>query len=497
MLEVSEKLMELAQSSGRQVRCRIEAGNEAYLDDRILEFDFDDVVHPDWFTLGTTCANRFSFSVRYGAQLNVRDIVKPYISFDGEEWCPLGIFYVARRYVRGNYATITCYDRMYSLDMKYETSLSFPADTAAVLEDICTSCGIECADYGNAYEVESIPENATVRDVIGYIAAINLSCAKIDRYGALVMKKTGSSVFMLRDTNCWSIQRNMEQSVITCVKADNGSEVLTAGNGAEISTLEFYNPLISQQRVESIYRLLRPFSFYGADIEMQGMPFIEAGDVIQIHEDKLLYQLVVSEIEYHYEKGLTAHLYSKNRCYTDAAVHVDDLNAALEELKTQFGAFCFQQTNRSQLTLSEQAIICADFEFEAALGGFAQVDLNMTADGFTADFVIIEAWINGVMAEHYGVQSLNGEGCRELLHCCWLADNLPSGKNRIFITLRTKSGSAYIMPNMLLATVVGHGAKFRAGGNADKLSLFDLMEGIPICDMMFVPAKQTAELYSE
>ena len=138
MVEVSEKFRELAQKNGRHVYCRIEVGSvtsvpEVFLDDRIIEFDFDDVAHPDWFTLGTTCANRFYFVVKYGGELNVRDRVLPYISFDNEEWCPLGIFYVSRRYVRDGYASIVCYDKMYSLDTDYVSSLPMPTDTVKIM----------------------------------------------------------------------------------------------------------------------------------------------------------------------------------------------------------------------------------------------------------------------------------------------------------------------------------------------------------------------------
>ena len=101
MTAVSDNFKKLAQQNGRYVYCKINAGGTVFLDDRIIEFDFDDVIHPDRFTIGTTCANRFCFSVVYNDELEVHDEVKPYISFDGKEWCPLGVFYVARRYVRG------------------------------------------------------------------------------------------------------------------------------------------------------------------------------------------------------------------------------------------------------------------------------------------------------------------------------------------------------------------------------------------------------------
>lgn len=487
MVSVSDEFLRLAQSSGRRVFCRIEAGNEVFLDDRILEFDFDDVVHPDWATIGTTCANRFSFSVRYDGELYVKDLVKPFISFDGEEWCPLGVFFVARRYVRGNYASITCYDMMYSLDMEYKSELSFPADAAAVLSEICAGYGIECGEQGGSYQVDKIPDGCTVRDMIGYIAGLNRANAKMDRSGALVFKTlTGTASFMLYDKNCWSIQRNMAPSVITCLKAKTEDGELVSGDGAEISTVEFYNPLMTQERLDELYHLFRPMSFYGADIEMQGMPFIEAGDTIQLHEGKLLYHLLVSEVEYHYDGGLSARLYSKNRSYSDAVVHTDDLKAAIEELRKMLRAFSFKHINDEQISIDETEQTVADFEFETTAKAFAQLDVNATADGFTADFLIMRAYVNGEVAEHRAMQLMGGSGTRELVHFCWLAQNLPVGKNRITVTLQAKSGSAYILPSMLLATLVGHGG-ISGVGVRDRLSFSEKMKGVKMSGFEFAP----------
>ena len=56
MVEVSEKFRQLAQDNGRRVWCRIVADGVEFQDDTLIEMSFDDVVHPDWFTIGTTCS---------------------------------------------------------------------------------------------------------------------------------------------------------------------------------------------------------------------------------------------------------------------------------------------------------------------------------------------------------------------------------------------------------------------------------------------------------
>lgn len=46
MITVSEKFRKLAQDNGREVWCRITVGSEEFLDDRITDMTFDDVIHP-------------------------------------------------------------------------------------------------------------------------------------------------------------------------------------------------------------------------------------------------------------------------------------------------------------------------------------------------------------------------------------------------------------------------------------------------------------------
>ena len=166
MVSVSDKFKKLAQDNGRRVWCRIVADGEEFLDDRLIDMSFDDVVHPDWFTIGTTCANRLHFSARFTGELSAGAEVSAFISFDGEEWCPLGVFFISQRYVRGNIVSVTAYDRMYSLDIAFSYSGTLPATSDVILKKLCEDNGIICAEAGYPYKVESIPTDCTVRDMM-------------------------------------------------------------------------------------------------------------------------------------------------------------------------------------------------------------------------------------------------------------------------------------------------------------------------------------------
>ena len=335
-MAISEKFKELALANGRYVSCKIELGNTTYYDDRLIKFNFTDVAHPDWFTIGTASSNEFSFTVMHTFEPNVHDEVRPYISFGGGEWCPLGIFYIARRYFRGKYATFVCYDKMYDLDVEfthsYPTSGSVAAST--VLQHVCAEAGLvfngSCIDY------HIIPSNnyATLRQMIGYIAALNCACAKINRYGELVFKSYSEMpTAQLSAANCFSIDLNITRAGISGLRVNTGSETLRYKENTGLAMIDLYNPFMRQDRVDAIGKQLDPLYFYGAEIEMQGLPFLEAGEFIQLkNTDGSLTPIVMSEIQYSYNGALTAKLLSKNREDNDPVIHRKEFEDALADL---------------------------------------------------------------------------------------------------------------------------------------------------------------------
>lgn len=482
LVQVSDNFKNLAAQPGRKLSCKIEAGDYTYLDDRIIEFDFDDIAHPDYYTIGTTCPNRFAFSVRYQEELAVGAEVKPYISFDGEEWCPLGVFFITRRYIRGSYASIICYDRMYSLDDAYSSSLSAPTTTSALLREICSNHGLSCSNYGADIEVKYIPSGCTVRDMIGYIAAMNSGIAKFDRNGALRMIiHRGNQEFFLYEKNCMECQRNLSTAEIKRIVADTGDKILEYGSAGELGTIEIFNPLMTETVLSSIRTNHLVVRFHGAEIEMQGMPFLEAGEFIHLTGKGYLNTIVLSEINYHYNGALTAKLHSRNRSYSDPTVHKNELEAALAEIRTSLGNIYKTHTNEASIALSTTETEAVLFSFETKKSDmFAQIDMNFTVDGGGSNSLIAAVYVNGAKMRE-SVHTVNGSS-RELLHFHYLADELPKGVNAIRITLRTVSGQMTVQSGQLVATLVGKGM---AGGNRNVHDRQVIFESIPTITLKY------------
>lgn len=342
-----ESFKQLASDNGRQISCKIQVGNEVYYDDSILKFDFTDVTHGDYFTVGTTCSNEFSFTVMDYVEPALHTSVYAYISFDGGlNWFRLGIFYVAKRYFRGRYATFVCYDKMSDLNVtlagNVPSSASGHADT--LLAEVCRQGGITFNGTCGSFKTYLPHPSTTLREIIGYIAALHCACAKFDRNGELIfIKYSEMPTEILHAKNCMKIRRYITRAEIKGLRSTNDLDTLRWGSRDRFTTLEIYNPYMTQEVLSSIGEQLSELYFYGAEVEMQGLPYLEAGRFILLEDaDESLTPIVISEIKYHYDGGLTAKLFSRNKEDADPEVKrsefektVADILEMINQLKTK------------------------------------------------------------------------------------------------------------------------------------------------------------------
>lgn len=323
----------LMRDNVRNLSCRIDVGERSYFDDRILKFDFDDITHPDWFTIGTACSNEFSFTVMHYEEPAVHETVRAYIKAGGSGWYPLGVFYIARRYFRGKYATFVCYDRMNDLDVEFTHEYGSQTETTAAetLGFVCKEAGLTFSGSCAELAIDIPQKPVTLRELIGYIAALNCACAKIDRGGNLFfITYSQMPTEKISAKNCFRITKNITRAGVGGLRVNTGSKTLRYGIRKGLSLIDLYDPLMRPDHVKAIGRQLDPIYFHGAEIEMQGLPYLDSGGLIQLEDtDGSLTPIVMSEIKYHYDGGLTAKLYSKNKSDSDALVHRREFEDAL------------------------------------------------------------------------------------------------------------------------------------------------------------------------
>lgn len=330
-------LKQLASENGRQIYCKISVGNEIYYNSRILKFDFTDVTHGDYFTIGTTCSNEFSFTVTDYVEHALKTKVSAYISFNGGEmWFKLGVFYIAKRYFRGDCATFVCYDKMRGLNVplaeNVSSSISGHADT--LLAEVCKQGGITFSGTCESFRTYLPHPSTTLREIIGYIAALHCACAKFDRNGKLVfIRYSEMPTEILHAKNCMKIRRYITRAEINGLRSTNDLDTLRWGSRDRFTTLEIYNPYMTQELLNSIGENLGGLHFYGAEVEMQGLPYLEAGQFILLEDaDDTLTPIVISEIKYHYDGGLTAKLFSRNKEDADPDVKRSEFEKTVADI---------------------------------------------------------------------------------------------------------------------------------------------------------------------
>lgn len=128
----------------------------------------------------------------YGAKLRVK--LKMKLDDGTTETINKGTFTVTTPEEYGEDVELTALDDMYKANKTYTTSLAFPQDAYVVLQDACQRCGISLGIGSGAmehatFQIQSVPDGMTFRDVIGCIAMIESANARIDNGGYLQLVK--------------------------------------------------------------------------------------------------------------------------------------------------------------------------------------------------------------------------------------------------------------------------------------------------------------------
>ena len=336
MLNISDKFRELATAGGREPFCVIKAGDKLFFDDSIKSFELQEVIFPEELTFGTACSARFQFRLYTEENIPLSAEIRPYIGFgeysEEAELCPLGVFYISRRYRRLRDYSVTCYDRMYRLEDKYDSKLDFPAAASQLLQEICTEYGLEFTGECGDSSCEKMPVNETVRNVLGYLAGLDGCCARFDRYGRLCFRKISDSGCRITRDNYTSMDLKQDPMEVEKIVVSNDEESFERGKGSKLNTYEVYNPFASEKTALKLYNEFGGFYYYGLELDMQGLPYLEAGDIITVQNDTDdgVFTAVIGELDFLYDGSFWAALSSRSKNPVEDS---EDMAGQEEQLK--------------------------------------------------------------------------------------------------------------------------------------------------------------------
>ena len=308
MYNVSENFNTLASSNNRTVSCKVLINGTEIDPKLIVSLNFKEASSSGSnISLGEAISNVIELQI-YKTDIWLKGAeIKPYISFDGNEYCPLGIFYASEINKDKVYIDITAYDKMALLNEKYVPTVTFPCPLSKVISDIANQYDFTLVNSEFLYQqIENYNIECTVREMIGYIAGMGGCNAKFNRDGRLQFKFYKGSNIVLEDEVFLDGQSDTSEDnyTISALVSGSGDNELKIGNGKAIT---FVNPFITNDHLSYIYDTYLPFSYRAAKVKYRGNPAIEIGDIITVIDtDSNSYKIPVMSQEFEFNGGLSA-----------------------------------------------------------------------------------------------------------------------------------------------------------------------------------------------
>lgn len=235
------------------------------------------------------------------------------------EYIPLGFFTAEHPTLDQATTTFTAYDRMMKNTGVYVSELTYPASAESVLKEISTGCGVPCNVSGlNGITIDTAPVGYTYREVIGYIASLAGGFACVDRTGTIVIKWYEDNGYTINESRIMTFEKNESDyhlDYLTCNVDSNTS--FTAGSGT--LGITFDNPLMTEEKLNSVYKKVRGFAYRGASLKTLGDIRLDPWDIVTVEESGETYKVPVMNITQEYDGGLamTITAYGKTETETE------------------------------------------------------------------------------------------------------------------------------------------------------------------------------------
>lgn len=280
------------------------------------EFKYNNIINPNnSISIGNTCSSSVTFSI-YNPEITLEN--KDITIFEGVkgdggiEYVQIGIFTVTKEESNGEYTKYTAYDKMYKAEKGYFTKLTYPSTDKAILEEICTKLGIQLAtSITNTHTITDKPQGYTMREMIGYMAALQGGNAAINSDGNLEIKWYKDSGYVLdghqyyQQGVTFTTSKDFTIRKLTCNNTKSGDkETSTITSGSGTTGLSFANPFMTQANLNEIYKKIGGFQFRPLTVKFVGDWRLEVGDIITVNKGGVDYKVPIMQITHECDGGL-------------------------------------------------------------------------------------------------------------------------------------------------------------------------------------------------
>ena len=280
------------------------------------EFKYSNIINPNnSISIGNTCSSSVTFSI-FKPQITLENkditIFEGVKGDSGIEYVQIGIFTVTKEESNGEYTKYTAYDKMYKAEKGYFSELTYPSTDKAILEEICTKLGIQLAtSITNTHTITDKPQGYTMREMIGYMAALQGGNAAINSDGNLEIKWYKDSGYVLdghqyyQQGVTFTTSKDFTIRKLTCNNTKSGDkETSTITSGSGTTGLSFANPFMTQANLNEIYKKIGGFQFRPLTVKFVGDWRLEVGDIITVNKGGVDYKVPIMQITHECDGGL-------------------------------------------------------------------------------------------------------------------------------------------------------------------------------------------------
>lgn len=289
----------------RKVSCKLVIGGNTITDVKLLTYN------SDWsgdITIGQVVSSYISATIPTpGFSLTGANVSHSMGIGSPAEWVDIGQYRVDENSVRNRqgYTSFSAYDKLHDTNNTYVSSLTFPTTVQAICNDVCSQIGITSTSLGINFTVEEdILSGYTLRDVLGFCAAMAGKNAYVSASGVLQLRWFNSVSYTADDTRAnvpYIGENNCTVNRLICQSQDG---TLTSGSGQGIY---FTCPIMTQDWLDWLQSQLSGLTYRKADIDIPYGNFcLQSGDIITVTTTGQTLTVPIMQNSWTYDGGLSS-----------------------------------------------------------------------------------------------------------------------------------------------------------------------------------------------
>lgn len=290
MYPVSQKCLEAFSNYKRDLRFIITVDNSEINETDVMEFEINEgLMQSENFQLGGCVSTTISIKINnlhgmYSVEMlrgkEIR-VAIGIVTTDSIEYVPMGVFIVDEVVDDKSFIKIEGLDNMIKFEKDYESKLQYPTTAKAMLQEMCSLCGVDLdtnSFKNENYIIDKPIDQERCRNILHDIAILAGGFAKINRNGKLELKTISDSGIEINKDNY--ITLNVKEKFFI-------DKFVVTETYFPIDTIPFNLEVI-------------PFTS-----KWNGNPALDVGDTVKLNDDKSTVKSIVTKQKIKFSGGLT------------------------------------------------------------------------------------------------------------------------------------------------------------------------------------------------